>query len=62
MDALDLADAVLEGSVTGKEIIAKLLHINDLINRERERGEAEIVPAHVAAMPTGNDSGSGLYQ
>jgi hypothetical protein len=47
MDALDLAECVLDGTVTGKEIIAKLFHINGLINEERQRGEALIVPAHL---------------
>lgn len=62
MDALDLADAVLDGTVTGKEVIAKLMHINRLIVEERESGEIKIVPAHIAHMPTGNDPGNNLHQ
>jgi hypothetical protein len=37
-DACALADAVREGIVTGKEIIARLEHISDLIIEEREKG------------------------
>ncbi len=45
--ACDLAEAVLDGTVTGKEIIAKLMHISDLIVEERKNGGPELVPAHV---------------
>jgi hypothetical protein len=51
LDVLTLAEVVLEGEATAREIIAKLEHIADLIEEERAQG-ARLVPAHIRTLET----------